>query len=418
MDSGLHAERALLGAVLADPGRQQHVLGCVQPDDFYRPWHGQVHAAIQRLHARGVLAGPQQVYAELKDDPDLPQSVSHDAVPLADLLAAAPRPSHAPTYAGIVIASSLRRWLGVWGGRLRQAAQASDEPVDDLVLEGVRHVVSGARADAEAGWRRWASLPGEMRRELPVPARDSRVQAEVARRAGRVRDELARLHEDLWAQDSARVAGRLAGIARDVAGVAAASAGQAEQAVARSASREARPSGAAAEAVGRAALRDLIAAPSRIGEVTGWLEPRHFARPGHGEVFAILDGLHRAKMPVDPVTVSWEASRRGLQIQPEELAGGCGAFVPGSAAQVYRRAVLAQVERAGTDIQAAAAEPAFQVAGLMHGAGKLLARLEASLEPDRCSLSRGADVIALHGRGEVDRAGRTPEEPAAWEAAR
>jgi hypothetical protein len=45
---------------------------------------------MQRLHGRGVLAGPQRVYAELQEDPDLPRSVAHDAVPLAGLLAATP----------------------------------------------------------------------------------------------------------------------------------------------------------------------------------------------------------------------------------------------------------------------------------------------------------------------------------------
>ena len=92
--------------------------------------------------------------------------------------------------------------------------------------------------------------------------------------------------------------------------------------------------------------------------MTGWLQPQHFARRDDGEVLAVLTDLHQARMPVDPVTVSWEASRRGIQLQPEQVAGGCGAFAPASAAQVYRHAVLAQVERAGVDIEAAAADPA------------------------------------------------------------
>src|SRR6266568_3443977 len=49
MDSGLQAERALLGARLMDPDGQQRVLGLVHPDDFYRPWHGQVLAAMDWL---------------------------------------------------------------------------------------------------------------------------------------------------------------------------------------------------------------------------------------------------------------------------------------------------------------------------------------------------------------------------------
>src|SRR5258708_38677159 len=98
-------------------------------------------------------------------------------------------------------------------------------------------------------------------------------------------------------------------------------------------------------------------------------------------------------MPVDPVTVSWEASRRGIQLQPEQVAGGCGASAPASAAQVYRHAVLAQVERAGVDIEAAAADPAWPVGVVTEATGKLLARLEADLDPERCSVPRGAAVI-------------------------
>jgi hypothetical protein len=49
-----------------------------------------------------VPPGPLEVYEELKNDPDLPRPVSHDAVPLASLMEAAPR-------AGNAIAHRLRR---------------------------------------------------------------------------------------------------------------------------------------------------------------------------------------------------------------------------------------------------------------------------------------------------------------------
>ena len=419
MDAGLHAERALLGAVLTDPGGQQHVLGFVQPDDFYRSWHGQVLAAMQRLRARGVLAGPEQVYAELRRDPELPRSVSLDAVPLADLLAAASRSSHAQAYAGIVISASLRRWIGVCGGRLRQAGQvAGGAPVDDRELEGARLVVSRARTDVEASRLRWTSLPAAIRRELPVTGRLDTAQAEVARRAGLVRDELTRLREDMWARDSSRLAGQLAAITQGVADIAAASARQDEPYAARLARHEARPVGEAAEKAGLAVLRDLAAAPARIGEVAGWLQPQHFARPEHGEVYAVLTELHRARMPVDPVMVSWEASRRGIEIHPQEMAGGCGAFAPASAAQVYRRAALARVERAGLDIQAAAADTALPVGATTEAAGKLLAQLEADLDPQRCSVPRAAEVIALRSGKAASRSGGRPDARPAREAVR
>lgn len=106
MDSSLDAERALLGAMLTDPEGRQHVLGFVQPDDFYRP---------------------------------------------------PPMASHAPAYAGIVIGASLRRRLTVCGGRLRQVGQISgQEVVEDLALENARLLVSGERLAAGACHRRRA----------------------------------------------------------------------------------------------------------------------------------------------------------------------------------------------------------------------------------------------------------------------
>jgi len=83
MRAEIQAERALLGAVLTDPAGNDDVLRFVSPDDFLRPWHGQVLAAMRRLRARGVAPGPRAVYAELRNDPDLPQAAARDAVPLA-----------------------------------------------------------------------------------------------------------------------------------------------------------------------------------------------------------------------------------------------------------------------------------------------------------------------------------------------
>ena len=52
------AEQALLGSVLLDPAGQQQVLDLVESNDMYRPWHGQVLSAMQRLRGRGVTPGP------------------------------------------------------------------------------------------------------------------------------------------------------------------------------------------------------------------------------------------------------------------------------------------------------------------------------------------------------------------------
>ncbi len=118
----LRAERALLGAVLHEPAARGPMLDHVAAADFQRPWHAQVHAAMQRIRARGELPGPHQVRAELRNDPDVPEHVHGQAWLITDLMHDCPRPAHAPSYAGLVAESGIRRGLGQAGRRMEQVA--------------------------------------------------------------------------------------------------------------------------------------------------------------------------------------------------------------------------------------------------------------------------------------------------------
>ena len=115
---------------------------------------------------------------------------------------------------------------------------------------------------------------------------------------------------------------------------------------------EGRPVGPEAEAVGALALRDLAAAPGSLAAVRGWLRPGHFATPEQGELYAVMRDLDAAGHPVDPVTVSWEAARRGIRVDAADLADGVGPFAIASGREVHRRGLLAQIDQAGRDIQA------------------------------------------------------------------
>ena len=64
------------------------------------------------------------------------------------------------------------------------------------------------------------------------------------------------------------------------------------------------------------------------------------------------------------------------------------------------------------------ADSALPVGPVTEAAGKLLAGLEADLDPDRCSVPRGADVIALRAGTGADRSGGGRHEPAVREAVR
>ena len=137
----IRAEQALLGAVLADPAGQAHLLDLVKPDDMSRPYHGQVLAAMQRLRGSGTALGPLAVYEEIKKDPDLPRSLSHDGVLLAGLMEAAPRTGHAPAYAARVIGCGIRQRIALAASRMTQAAESHDlEAALDMAAQARREL--------------------------------------------------------------------------------------------------------------------------------------------------------------------------------------------------------------------------------------------------------------------------------------
>src|SRR5215472_1986364 len=180
----VQAEQATLGAVLADPAAQQHVLDLVEPDDFQRPWHVQVLAAMRRVQKGGRLPGPEEVYAELRCDPDLPRSVSADAVPLVDLMDASPRTEHALAYVAIVMESGIRRRLELAGCRLVQATESGD-------VDAALRQCAQARHELRVCQARWLAIPERLRGDSYL-ARSELSDAETARRADAVRVEARR----------------------------------------------------------------------------------------------------------------------------------------------------------------------------------------------------------------------------------
>jgi replicative DNA helicase len=371
MWSDVNAEQALLGAVLADPPGQQHLLDLVEPGDMFRPWHGQVLAAMQRLRDRGQLPSPQNVYQEIQHDPDLPRSVALDAVPLAGLLGKSPRPAHAGTYAAIVVEAGIRRRLQLAGSRVEQAAEGGD-------LDVALGQAAKARAGLVACAARWTALPARLRSE------PGRLPVEEPWRSGR--------------QDTGRSAPSHAnpplsqnGVVRRDAAVAAGQPGEtattpgsfrAWPRVPGAASRSRSPGPEAMAAFG-AALRDLIDDPCQLAAVRSWLRPEHFTHAASGRLYAVLLDMDASGQPIDPVTVAWAAGRSGLRTDPARLAGGTGPFAVASAREVRRLGMLAQVVDAGIAIQRDAADPQLAPSRLILAAARRLesVRDDATREP-------------------------------------
>jgi replicative DNA helicase len=382
-DLSIRAEQALLGAVLCDPAGQCYLLDLVEPDDMRRPWHAQVLRAMQRVRVGRQLPGPMQVYAELQKDPDLPPSVARDGVLVAELMAAAPDPRHGEAYACQVIEGGIRQRLNLAGSRLAQAAETGD-------LAAAIHQAAQAGDELKRCRDRWLRLPEWLRHELPqAPRRDTH----AVRVASSANVERTRLHPDrlndivsgdgpaaftpptpethtVSARREQWQAGRLVGLVKP---------------------------DSTADMAGEQTLRNLAAAPACLSQVGGWLRPEHFTRASQGRLFAVMRDMNAAGKPVDPLTVAWEATRRGLDAEPADLTGGTGPFAVASARDVHRYSMLAQAEQAGRDIQADAANPTCSPQQLFDGTRARLRALGTEVQRS-AQLGREPRVITMPGR--------------------
>jgi hypothetical protein len=368
MWSGAEAEQALLGAVLCDPDRQQHALDHVEPGDMLRPWHGQVLAAMRRLRDRGQLPDAPAVYRELRADPDLPASVSRDAVPLASLMEAAPRPQHAGAYAAIVVEAAIRRNLFLSASRLAQSAEPGD-------LTEVLRQAAGTHDDITASAARWASIPQHGR----PPATESRT-AQNPRPSNRSATPGPARRQDMPSTLNGAVPGNPGSLAPRP--FRSASRLPAEAGPARAAGAVPPADEPAAQTSARA-LRDLIDEPSHLDEVARWLQPAHFNGPGHRQLYSVLLDMRAAGQPIDLVTVSWQAARHHLRTTPARLSGGTGAFAVATARDVHRLGTLAQVTRAAAATQADAADLSITPGTALHRAAALLEPILAQPIPGR-----------------------------------
>ncbi len=113
--------------------------------------------------------------------------------------------------------------------------------------------------------------------------------------------------------------------------------------------------------------------------------------------------------PIDPVTVTWEAALQEIPADAADLADGNGPFAVASAREVHRQGVLAQVDRAGREIQAGTVGLASRPAALLQLAADQLHRLESRTSLDHAHPARGSARLhdpsscALQAAAEVSR---------------
>jgi replicative DNA helicase len=360
----IDAEQALLGALLSEPSRHRHLLELLTPGDMFRPYHGQVLAAMQRLHRRGSPAAEADTYAgqvrqELAGDPDLRPQVALDGSLLHTLMQAAPAPAHPEAYAAIVVDESVRRTVTVWGTRIAQAAGQSDP---EEMLESARDLAARARSVLGSLAGRWAALPAPMRQSQRFPPAQPGAYGEIARQLQGIHAELAAFRQNLWFTDRQSWAEQFAQIAADITAVAALTATERERETRLAGTGPVRPQGPAAEAAAERAVRDVAASPAQIKHIVQWLHADDLASPQLAELFQIICDLDARGMPCDRVIIAWEATRRGVDMTPEAitqaLQDGLPSMAITSARAARQHAACARVAHAGASITAAAADRA------------------------------------------------------------
>ena len=309
------AERATLGALLADPGQLGTVAGWLRPSDFAHWWHTAVYRALladPRLARRGdPAATAQHVRAALVD------AVGHrrsDPPGLHTLMRAAPARPVAARYAAMVLEASIRRQVAGLAVHLRAAA-VPDPALPDVDSAGPGHAASPHHAPAGTG-----SLCDASRVVKQILADLGAQWAAATAATGRsTAGECSPGRPDL-------VAGVSLGGVVDVAADIRRTDRQRELAVVADRAVRGAPPREPADARADAArlVAALVAHPDRVDTVAGWLHPEAVARPARA-VYEALLALHQERVPIDAITVCWELHRgsraRGLGPDPAELLG-------------------------------------------------------------------------------------------------
>ena len=142
----LASEESLIGAVLVRPAVLDLVLDVgIRPQDFYRPAHGHIYAAMLQLHAAGDPIDHVTVAGVIRDE-GLMDAVGGPAV-FASLMRTVPATSNARKYAHQILATAGRRRMlaeldaiadAVYSGRPQNGAVSRLAELADLDARGWR----------------------------------------------------------------------------------------------------------------------------------------------------------------------------------------------------------------------------------------------------------------------------------------
>ncbi|ORT59159.1 DnaB-like helicase N-terminal domain-containing protein [Streptomyces sp. CB03238] len=285
----VHAEQAVLGAVLLEPGQLDRLSPWLRPEQFSRPAHTAIYAAMLKLKAGGhpaaaTGAGDPVPLAWVTDTLREANTRTRGltASYLHSLASACPRPDHASVYGRMVLEGAIHRSVAQHAVRLHQAALADGRA--GTVEETLHHtqVLTAVLTDLARGW-------GTEARPVQPPA----TYAPRAERLQPVGEQVLADEEYL--------------------------------------------------------LGCLASRPEQLLGLVRWLRPGDFADPGHQQIYRALGALHHRGEPIDQLTVLWETQRRGAladgTLDAERVRRICDPLVGGSAEHFGEQVVQASLVR-------------------------------------------------------------------------
>ena len=127
----LDAEESLLGAMLLSPDAISVALEACEAEDFYKPRHGNLFAAIARLYEHGEPVDAVTVTDELRRTVD--HDLAGDPADLVALQSLVPSVANAQHYASIVAEHALLRRLASVAGEISDIAYSAPSDVTAAV---------------------------------------------------------------------------------------------------------------------------------------------------------------------------------------------------------------------------------------------------------------------------------------------
>lgn len=332
------AERALIGALLADPGRVRDVRDWLRPSDINHPKARAIYQTLTELHRHG-------------------RTVTIRELPL---VIAADDGNH-PT----ITAQDLHAYV--------QATPAASQQLGTQYLRS-NHVVY-ARRVLEAAARRIVAIAGSRIHEAVEHSRDNPHlgAGDITATLVQTQQRLAALGQRLrHAQGSpgSLIIAALGGPIDDTPSPEPVE------------SRHEPPSGPLTIRAVLEAERELLAScltnPALTAQLTSWLTPQDFSRPEHAATWSAINALSQAGTPIDYVTLAWQCQRHN----PDHNSPGLSAdqlatmarHTPGSpgpaVATVAHASLLRHTDTAREQVKAIAGDHAADALTVVSAAEK------------------------------------------------